>query len=198
MTFIPEEEYQKIIKKMPVFCADFLIYAEKKYLLVKRKEEPIKDVYWVIGGRLRYKETMKELAERVVEVCESGEANFQPLYKDELSLIEKIKCVATEIYRASDISADKKILDQLKDWEKAGYGNLPVCMAKTQYSFSADPNSLGAPEGHVIPIREVRLSAGAGFIVAICGDIMTMPGLPSLPAAEKIHIDDDNLVQGLF
>ena len=140
----------------------------------------------------------KELAERVVEVCESGEANFQPLYKDELSLIEKIKCVATEIYRASDISADKKILNQLKDWEKAGFGNLPVCMAKTQYSFSSDPNSLGAPEGHVIPIREVRLSAGAGFIVAICGDIMTMPGLPSVPAAEKIHIDKDNLVQGLF
>ena len=149
--------------------------------------------HWSYGS-----EGTKELAERVVEVCESGEANFQPLYKDELSLIEKIKCVATEIYRASDISADKKILNQLKDWEKGGYGNLPVCMAKTQYSFSADPNSLGAPEGHIIPIREVRLSAGAGFIVAICGDIMTMPGLPSSPAAEKIHIDDDNLVQGLF
>ena len=149
--------------------------------------------HWSYGS-----EGTKELAERVVEVCESGKANFQPLYKDELSLIEKIKCVATEIYRASDISADKKILNQLKDWEKGGYGNLPVCMAKTQYSFSADPNSLGAPEGHIIPIREVRLSAGAGFIVAICGDIMTMPGLPSSPAAEKIHIDDDNLVQGLF
>ena len=134
-------------------------------------------------------ERAKELAERVVEVCESGEANFQPLYKDELPLLDKIKCVATEIYRASDISADIKIINQLKDWEKAGYGNLPVCMAKTQYSFSADPKLLGAPDGHVIPIREVRLSAGAGFIVAICGDIMTMPGLPSVPAAEKIHID---------
>ena len=140
----------------------------------------------------------KELAERVVEVCESGEADFQPLYKDELPLLDKIKCVATEIYRASDISADIKIINQLKDWEKAGYGNLPVCMAKTQYSFSADPKLLGAPDGHVIPIREVRLSAGAGFIVVICGDIMTMPGLPSVPAAEKIHIDEDNLVQGLF
>ena len=140
----------------------------------------------------------KELAERVVEVCESGEADFKPLYKDELPLLDKIKCVATEIYRASDISADIKIINQLKDWEKAGYGNLPVCMAKTQYSFSADPKLLGAPDGHVIPIREVRLSAGAGFIVVICGDIMTMPGLPSVPAAEKIHIDEDNLVQGLF
>ena len=143
-------------------------------------------------------EGTKELAERIVEVCESGEADFQPLYKDDLPLLEKIKCIATEIYRASDISADIKIINQLKDWENAGYGNLPICMAKTQYSFSADPKSLGAPDGHVIPIREVRLSAGAGFIVAICGDIMTMPGLPSVPAAEKIHIDEDNLVQGLF
>ena len=143
-------------------------------------------------------EGTKELAKRVVEVCESGEADFQPLYKDEVPLLDKIKCVATEIYRASDISADIKIINQLKDWEKAGYGNLPICMAKTQYSFSADPKSLGAPDGHTIPIREVRLSAGAGFIVVICGDIMTMPGLPSVPAAEKIHIDGDNLVQGLF
>ena len=134
----------------------------------------------------------------MVEICESGEADFHPLYEDNLSLLDKIKCVAKEIYRASDISADKKIINQLKDWEKAGFGKLPVCMAKTQYSFSSDPNALGAPEGHVIPIREVRLSAGAGFVVAICGDIMTMPGLPSVPAAEKIHIDKNNLVQGLF
>jgi len=138
------------------------------------------------------------LAKRVVEICESGEADFHPLYEDNLSLLDKIKCVAKEIYRASDISADKKIINQLKDWEKSGFGKLPVCMAKTQYSFSSDPNALGAPEGHVIPIREVRLSAGAGFVVAICGDIMTMPGLPSVPAAEKIHIDKNNLVQGLF
>ena len=138
------------------------------------------------------------LAKRVVEICESGEADFKPLYEDNLSLIDKIKCVAKEIYRASDISADKKIINQLNEWEKSGYGKLPVCMAKTQYSFSSDPNALGAPEGHVIPIREVRLSAGAGFVVAICGDIMTMPGLPSVPAAEKIHIDNSNLVQGLF
>ena len=143
-------------------------------------------------------EGTKQLARKVVEICDSNAADFQPLYKDDLPLIDKINCVATEIYRASDISADKKIINQLNDWEKAGYGNLPICMAKTQYSFSADPNLLGAPEGHTIPIREVRLSAGAGFIVVICGDIMTMPGLPSVPAAEKIHIDKENLVQGLF
>ena len=143
-------------------------------------------------------EGTKQLAQKVVEICDSNAADFQPLYKDDLPLIDKIKCVATEIYRASDISADKKIINQLSDWEKAGYGNLPICMAKTQYSFSADPNLLGAPEGHTIPIREVRISAGAGFIVVICGDIMTMPGLPSVPAAEKIHIDKENLVQGLF
>ena len=143
-------------------------------------------------------EGTKQLAQKVVEICDSNAADFKPLYKDDLRLIDKIKCVATEIYRAADISADKKIINQLDDWEKAGYGNLPICMAKTQYSFSADPNLLGAPEGHIIPIREVRLSAGAGFIVVICGDIMTMPGLPSVPAAEKIHIDKENLVQGLF
>ncbi len=143
-------------------------------------------------------EGTKQLAQKVVEICDSNTADFKPLYKDDLPLIDKIKCVATEIYRASDISADKKIINQLNDWEEAGYGNLPICMAKTQYSFSADPNLLGAPEGHTIPIREVRLSAGAGFIVVICGDIMTMPGLPSVPAAEKIHIDKKNLVQGLF
>ncbi len=143
-------------------------------------------------------EGTKQLAQKVVDICDSNAADFQPLYKDDLPLIDKIKCVATEIYRAADISADKKIINQLNDWEKAGYRNLPICMAKTQYSFSVDPNLLGAPEGHTIPIREVRLSAGAGFIVVICGDIMTMPGLPSVPAAEKIHIDKENLVQGLF
>ena len=143
-------------------------------------------------------EGTKQLAQKVVEICDSNAADFKPLYKDDLPLIDKIKCVATEIYRAADISAGQKIINQLNDWEKAGYGNLPICMAKTQYSFSADPNLLGAPEGHTIPIREVRLSAGAGFIVVICGDIMTMPGLPSVPAAEKIHIDKENLVQGLF
>ena len=162
-------------------------------IVSKSGSEAIVCKHWSDGS-----EGTKQLAQKVVEICDSNAADFQPLYKDDLPLIDKIKCVATEIYRASDISADKKIINQLNDWEKAGYGNLPICMAKTQYSFSADPNLLGAPEGHTIPIREVRLSAGAGFIVVICGDIMTMPGLPSVPAAEKIHIDKENLVQGLF
>ena len=157
------------------------------------RSEAIVCKHWSDGS-----EGTKQLAQKVVEICDSNAADFKPLYEDDLPLIDKIKCVATEIYRAADISADKKIINQLDDWEKAGYGNLPICMAKTQYSFSADPNLLGAPEGHTIPIREVRLSAGAGFIVVICGDIMTMPGLPSVPAAEKIHIDKENLVQGLF
>ena len=162
-------------------------------IVSKSGSEAIVCKHWSDGS-----EGTKQLAQKVVEICDSNAADFQPLYKDDLPLIDKIKCVATEIYRAADISADKKIINQLNDWEKAGYGNLPICMAKTQYSFSADPNLLGAPEGHTIPIREVRLSAGAGFIVVICGDIMTMPGLPSVPAAEKIHIDKENLVQGLF
>ena len=162
-------------------------------IVSKSGSEAIVCKHWSDGS-----EGTKQLAQKVVEISDSNSADFKPLYKDDLPLIDKIKCVATEIYRASDISADKKIINQLNDWEKAGYGNLPICMAKTQYSFSADPNLLGAPEGHIIPIREVRLSAGAGFIVVICGDIMTMPGLPSGPAAEKIHIDKENLVQGLF
>ena len=139
-----------------------------------------------------------DLAKKVVEICDSGIANFKPLYDDSLGLFEKINIIAKEIYRAEGVSADKRIFDQLEEWEKAGFGNLPVCMAKTQYSFSSDPSMLGAPEGHTIPLREVRLSAGAGFVVAICGDIMTMPGLPRVPAAENIHIDKNNLVQGLF
>ena len=162
-------------------------------IVSKSGSEAIVCKHWSDGS-----EGTKQLAQKVVEICDSNAADFQPLYKDDLPLIDKIKCVATEIYRAADISANKKIINQLNDWEEAGYGNLPICMAKTQYSFSADPNLLGAPEGHTIPIREVRLSAGAGFIVVICGDIMTMPGLPSVPAAEKIHIDKENLVQGLF
>ncbi|MEK9532146.1 MAG: formate--tetrahydrofolate ligase [Alphaproteobacteria bacterium] len=139
-----------------------------------------------------------ELAHKVVDICDNGQANFTPLYPDSMPLIEKINKVATEIYRADEIVADKKILNQLAEWEEAGYGNLPVCMAKTQYSFSADPSLRGAPTGHSLPIREVRLSAGAGFIVAICGDIMTMPGLPRKPAAEMIGISETGQVEGLF
>lgn len=139
-----------------------------------------------------------DLAEKVVEIIEGGKANYKPLYPDEMGLLDKINTIAKEIYRADGVAVDKKIVDQLKQWEEAGYGNLPICMAKTQYSFSTDPNERGAPTGHTIPVREVRLSAGAGFIVVICGAIMTMPGLPSVPAAEAIHVDDKGQVQGLF
>ena len=115
-----------------------------------------------------------------------------------MPLFEKIETIAKRIYRADEVLADKKIRDQLRQWEDQGYGNLPVCMAKTQYSFSTDPNLRGAPTGHSVPIREVRLSAGAGFIVAICGEIMTMPGLPSRPAAENIQLNAEGEIEGLF
>ena len=139
-----------------------------------------------------------ELAQAVVSMCEADYAQFAPLYADEMPLFEKIKTIATRIYRADDVAADMKIRNQLRDFEAAGFGHLPVCMAKTQYSFSTDPNLRGAPTGHMVPIREVRLWAGAGFIVVICGDIMTMPGLPRKPAAENICLDDDGQIQGLF
>ncbi|MFC2966484.1 formate--tetrahydrofolate ligase [Acidimangrovimonas pyrenivorans] len=139
-----------------------------------------------------------ELANKVVEMADSGVANFSPIYPDEMGLFEKIETIAKRIYHADEALADKSVRAQLKAWEDAGYGNLPVCMAKTQYSFSTDPNLRGAPTGHSVPVREVRLSAGAGFIVAICGEIMTMPGLPRHPAAETIRLDDDGLIEGLF
>ena len=149
--------------------------------------------HWADGGA-----GTEELAHHVVELCESDEANFKPLYGDDMPLFEKIETIAREIYRASEVTADAKVRNQLKDWEAAGYGDFPVCMAKTQYSFTTDPNLKGAQSGHALNIREVRLSAGAGFVVAIAGDIMTMPGLPRVPAAEAIHLDDDGLIQGLF
>jgi len=149
--------------------------------------------HWALGS-----EGTEELARKVVEVVEAGTANFAPLYPDEMGLLEKIETVAKRIYRAGDVVADKKIRDQLAQWEDAGFGRLPICMAKTQYSFSVDPDLRGAPEGHSVPIREVRLSAGAGFIVAICGAIMTMPGLPRAPAAEAIRLNDAGQIEGLF
>ncbi|MDG2475073.1 MAG: formate--tetrahydrofolate ligase [Paracoccaceae bacterium] len=139
-----------------------------------------------------------ELAKRVAEIADSGIANFSPLYKDEISLFAKIETIAKSIYRADEVVADQSIKDQLESWEKAGYGHLPVCMAKTQYSFTTDPNRRGAPDGHSLPIREVRLSAGAGFIVVICGQIMTMPGLPRVPSAEAICLNKDGNIEGLF
>jgi len=115
-----------------------------------------------------------------------------------MPLMEKIETIAKRIYHADDVLADKKIRDQLHQWEEQGYGHLPICMAKTQYSFSTDPSLRGAPTGHSVPVREVRLSAGAGFIVAICGEIMTMPGLPRVPSAEAIFINDEGQIDGLF
>jgi formate--tetrahydrofolate ligase len=140
----------------------------------------------------------KELATRVAEIAESGAAQFSPLYPDDMPLFEKIETIAKRIYRADAVLADIKIRNQLRQWEEAGYGHLPVCMAKTQYSFSTDPNLRGAPTGHSVPVREVLLSAGAGFIVVICGAIMTMPGLPKVPAAEVITLNDAGQIEGLF
>ena len=140
----------------------------------------------------------EDLARKVVQLAESGAANFAPIYPDEMGLFEKIEPIAKRIYRADEVLADKAIRDQLKAWEAAGYGHFPICMAKTQYSFSTDPNLRGAPTGHSVPVREVRLAAGAGFIVVICGEIMTMPGLPRSPAAETIRISDAGHVEGLF
>jgi formate--tetrahydrofolate ligase len=139
-----------------------------------------------------------ELATRVAEIADADMANFAPLYGDELSLFEKIETVAKRIYRADEVLADDKIRNQLKEWEEAGYGHLPVCMAKTQYSFTTDPNRRGAPTGHSVPVREVRLSAGAGFVVVICGEIMTMPGLPRVPASEQIMLNERGDIEGLF
>ncbi len=140
---------------------------------------------------------IEELAKKVVEIAEGGASQFAPLYGDDLGLFDKIDTIVKRIYRGSEAIADKSIRDQLHQWEKQGYGNLPVCMAKTQYSFSTDPNLRGAPTGHTVPVREVRLAAGAGFVVAICGEIMTMPGLPSKPSSENIHLDDNGDIEGL-
>ncbi len=139
-----------------------------------------------------------ELATRVAEIADANVSQFAPLYPDDMPLFKKIETVAKRIYRADEVLADKKIRAQLRTWEEAGFGHLPVCMAKTQYSFSTDPDLRGAPTGHSIPVREVRLSAGAGFIVVVCGEIMTMPGLPRKPSAEAIMLNDAGQIEGLF
>jgi formate--tetrahydrofolate ligase len=149
--------------------------------------------HWADGGK-----GATGLAEAVVKLADGKSARFKPLYRDELKLIDKIDAVAKKIYRAARVEPGPGVIDQLAAFEKLGYGALPVCMAKTQYSFSTNPDLRGAPTGHVIPVREVRLSAGAGFVVAICGEIMTMPGLPSAPSAEKIRLNDEGLIEGLF
>ncbi|MEL6681131.1 MAG: formate--tetrahydrofolate ligase [Pseudomonadota bacterium] len=171
---------------------DAEVEAVKAYVATQGAEA-ILCKHWALGS-----DGTKELATRVAEIADAGEANFAPIYPDEMSLFDKIDTIAKRIYRADEVIADGKIRDQLKSWEEQGYGDLPVCMAKTQYSFTTDPNLRGAPTGHAVPIREVRLSAGAGFIVAICGEIMTMPGLPRVPSAEQIMLNDAGQIEGLF
>ncbi|WP_181870208.1 formate--tetrahydrofolate ligase [Paracoccus lutimaris] len=148
--------------------------------------------HWAEGGA-----GAEDLARAVVEMS-ATHTNFAPLYPDEMPLWDKIETICKRIYRADHVEAAPGVCERLAAWQKAGYGHLPVCMAKTQYSFSADPKALGAPEGFMIPLREVRLAAGAGFVVAICGEIMTMPGLPREPAALRIGLDGQGQVQGLF
>ena len=162
------------------FCEEFGVQA-------------IDSTHWADGGK-----GSTDLAEHVADLCDSGRAQFRTLYKDDLSLWEKARRVARELYGADDIIADKKVRDEFAKFEREGYGHYPVCMAKTQYSFSTDPNLLGAPEGHVVPVREIRLAAGAEFIVVICGAIMTMPGLPRKPAADNIRVNSDGRIEGLF
>ncbi len=140
----------------------------------------------------------EDLARKVVELAEGGAANFAPIYDDDMPLLEKIETIAKKIYRASGIAPDSSVVSKLKGWEADGYGHLPVCMAKTQYSFSTDPAKRGAPVDHIVPIRDVILSAGAEFVVAVCGDIMRMPGLPKVPSADFIRLDAKGQIEGLF
>ncbi len=171
---------------------DAEIAAVKAYV-AGQGAEAILCKHWALGSA-----GIEELAHKVVQMAESGAANFAPLYPDDMPLFQKLETIAKRIYHADEVIADKSIRDQLKTWEAAGYGHLPICVAKTQYSFTTDPTVRGAPTGHSVPVREVRLSAGAGFIVAICGEIMTMPGLPKVPSAEVIRLNDEGNVEGLF
>ncbi len=155
--------------------------------------EAISCTHWGDGGA-----GAESLARAVVTRIDGGKAAYQPLYPLDLKLADKIRTIAQKIYRAADIAVPDAVARRLKGFEDAGFGNVPVCIAKTQFSFTSDPTVMGAPEGFTLPVREVRLSAGAGFVVAICGDIMTMPGLPRTPAAEAIHLREDGEIEGLF
>ena len=152
-----------------------------------------KCTHWSNGS-----EGAKELAQNVSDICDNKKDTFKYLYEDDVPLFKKVEKIALEIYGASEVVADTKIRQQLKDFEEKGYKKLPVCIAKTQYSFSTDPGLKGAPTGHVLPVREVRLSSGAEFIVVVCGEIMTMPGLPRVPAADSIKLNSDGEIEGLF
>ena len=168
------------------------IEALKSYVK-SQGSEAVVSTHWANGSK-----GSADLASKVVALIDGSPSQYAPLYPSEMPLFEKIETIAKRIYRADEVVADLKIRDQLKQWESQGYGDLPVCMAKTQYSFTTDPNRRGAPNGHSLPIREVRLSAGAGFVVVVCGDIMTMPGLPRVPSAESIRLNDSGLIEGLF
>ena len=168
------------VETVRAFCEQFHIRA-------------INCTHWADGGK-----GTADLAEHIVELCDGGTAQFRTLYSDDLSLWEKAATIAREIYGADDIIADKKVRRKFAKFEREGYGKYPVCMAKTQYSFSTDPNLLGAPSGHVVPIREIRLAAGAEFVVVVCGAIMTMPGLPRVPSADAIYVNDEGQIEGLF
>jgi formate--tetrahydrofolate ligase len=170
--------------------------AEINLLRDKMAEQGVQVIlsrHWAEGGK-----GAEALAHAVVDIIDQSENNFHHLYEDNLPLWDKMKTIATKMYGAADISADADVKKQIQKLEEAGYGHFPVCVAKTQYSFSTNPKALGAPSGHTVNVREVRLSAGAEFIVMICGDIMTMPGLPKVPSAEKIDIDETGKVVGLF
>jgi formate--tetrahydrofolate ligase len=171
---------------------DAEVQAVKDYVKTQGSEA-ILSQHWEHGSK-----GSEALATRVAEIADSGISAFAPIYPDDMKLADKIQTIAKRIYHADEALMDQKIRDQLKLWEEQGYGNLPVCMAKTQYSFSTDPTLRGAPTGFSVPVREVRLSAGAGFVVAVCGEIMTMPGLPRRPSAENIHLNDDGQIEGLF
>ena len=166
---------------------------EVKAFCAEHGVEALLCTHWAEGSK-----GIEALAETVAALADGGTAQFETLYPDAMPLAEKIETVAKRIYRAGSVQMSDAIRKQLAEWEEAGHGDLPVCMAKTQYSFSADPTLRGAPDGHDLPVREVRLSAGAGFVVAICGEIMTMPGLPSKPAAEAIRLNDMGQIEGLF
>lgn len=171
---------------------DAEVQAVKDYVETQGSEA-ILSQHWEHGSK-----GSEALATRVAEIADSGVSAFAPIYPDDMKLADKIQTIAKRIYHADEALMDQKIRDQLKLWEEQGYGNLPICMAKTQYSFSTDPTLRGAPTGFSVPVREVRLSAGAGFVVAVCGEIMTMPGLPRVPSAENIHLNDDGQIEGLF
>ena len=168
------------------------VQAVKDYVS-SQGSEAIVSQHWEFGSK-----GSEALATRVAEIADADMASFAPIYPDEMLLADKIQTICKRIYRADEALMDQKIRNQLKEWEDQGYGHLPVCMAKTQYSFSTDPNLRGAPVGHSVPVREVRLSAGAGFVVVVCGEIMTMPGLPRKPAAETIMLNDAGEIEGLF